>query len=246
MNPIVKLLFRKILGDVGKKNLETREDWLKKILSKIPEGSTILDAGAGELKYKKFCGHLKYASQDFGQYDGQGDQVGLETGSWNNTKLDIISDITNIPEKDNSFDAIMCIEVFEHLPNPIKAIEEFSRLIKKGGYLIITAPFCSLTHFSPYHFSTGFNKHYYEMHLNNYGFEILEMKRNGNYFEYLAQELRRLSSVAKRYSNIGFAKRSFIKLLLFPLLLILESLSKKNNGSEELLCFGYHILARKK
>ena len=31
--------------------------------------------------------------------------------------LDIISDITSIPVSDNTFDAVMCIEVFEHLPN---------------------------------------------------------------------------------------------------------------------------------
>jgi 2-polyprenyl-3-methyl-5-hydroxy-6-metoxy-1,4-benzoquinol methylase len=46
----------------------------------------------------------------------------------------------------------MCVEVFEHLPEPIKAVEEFARLFKPGGYLILTAPFCSLTHFAPLSF----------------------------------------------------------------------------------------------
>ena len=41
--------------------------------------------------------------------------------------LDIISDITSIPITDNSFDAIMCVEVFEHIPEPAKAVKEFCK-----------------------------------------------------------------------------------------------------------------------
>ena len=131
-------------------NQQNREIWLEEALKKIPTGSRILDAGAGELRYKEFCEHLNYVSQDFAQYNGEGDSKGLQTGTWDQTKLDIISDITEIPELDDSFDAIMCVEVFEHLPDPTLAIKEFARLLKSGGTLIITAPFCSLTHFAPY------------------------------------------------------------------------------------------------
>ena len=138
---------------VGTRNLEAREKWLKKTLKKVPSGSKILDAGAGELRYKKFCSHLNYVSQDFGQYNGGGDGRGLQKKRWDNSKLDIVSDITKIPAKDNAFDAIMCIEVLEHLPRPIKAIEEFARILKPKGKLILTAPFCSLTHFAPYYFT---------------------------------------------------------------------------------------------
>ena len=42
--------------------------------------------------------------------------------------------------KDNSFDLIWCSEVIEHLDNPIKAIEEFKRLLKPEGKFIITTP----------------------------------------------------------------------------------------------------------
>ncbi len=186
---------------VGTKNLSTREAWLEKTLKNIPEGSRILDAGAGELKYRQFCLHLNYVSQDFAQYDGKGDKKGLQTSAWDQSKLDIVSDITSIPEPDESFDAVMCIEVFEHLPEPVKAIKEFARLLKPGGHLIITAPFCSLTHFAPYHFHTGFNRYFYEKHLPDNGFEIIELRENGNFFEYLAQEIRRVPSVAKTYNK---------------------------------------------
>jgi SAM-dependent methyltransferase len=164
-----------ILSTVGRGNQQNREIWLEKTLQKIPDNARILDAGAGEQKYKKYCSHLQYNSQDFAQYDGKGDGSGLQTGSWDQSQLDIISDIIHIPEPDSSFDAIMCIEVFEHLPEPIKAIQEFARLLKPGGHLIITAPFCTLTHFAPYHFYTGFNRYFYQEHLPKSGFEIREL-----------------------------------------------------------------------
>ena len=228
---------------LSSQNTKNRQSWIENTLKKIPAGSRILDAGAGELAQKIHCSHLNYVSQDFGQYNGSGDGKGFQTDNWDNSKLDIICDITDIPETDKSFDAIMCIEVFEHLPNPISAIKEFSRLLKTDGYLILTAPFCSLTHFSPYHFYTGFNRYFYEKHLLENGFEIIEMTYNGNFFEYLAQELMRTPAISKKYSNTNISILD--KLAIFKLIRKLKKVSRKNNGSEELLCFGIQILAKK-
>jgi ubiquinone/menaquinone biosynthesis C-methylase UbiE len=228
---------------VGTSNETTRVDWLEKKLAKIPAGARILDAGAGEQQFKKFCTHLNYVAQDFAQYNGEGDGKGLQMGTWNQTGLDIISDITDIPEPDSSFDAIMCIEVFEHIPNPILALQEFSRLLRPGGYLIITAPFCSLTHFAPYHFSTGFNSYFYELHLQNYGFEIIELQRNGNFFEYLAQEIRRVSYIANKYTDSNLKKTEEVSLKI--ILDMLQRFSEKDTGSSELLNFGLHVMAIK-
>lgn len=228
---------------VGTLNEANRIAWVKKALKKIPQGSKILDAGAGEQQFKKFCTHLRYISQDFAQYDGKGNRRGLQIGTWEYGKLDIISDITSIPWPDKSFDAILCTEVFEHLPDPLSAVKEFSRLLKKRGYLILTAPFCSLTHFSPYHFCTGFNRYFYQTHLLRLGFKIVEMKANGNYFEYLAQEIRRIPEVLKLYTkqkqNIYYSISRLI------LLKFLDKLSKNDRGSSELLNFGYHVFAQK-
>jgi ubiquinone/menaquinone biosynthesis C-methylase UbiE len=126
-------------------------------LKKIPAGYKILDAGAGECQFKKYCTHLNYVSQDFAQYNGDGN-VGLQMGSWDNTQLDIVSDITSIPVADGSFDAVMCTEVLEHVPDPVAALKEMNRTLRSGGYLMITVPFASLTHFAPYHFASGLNK----------------------------------------------------------------------------------------
>lgn len=228
---------------VGTHNEKSRIDWLEKALAAIPAGSRILDAGAGEQQFKRFCSHLDYIAQDFAQYDGKGDTKGLQMGPWDHGKLNIVSDITEIPELDASFDAIMCIEVFEHLPNPILAIKEFSRLLKSGGFLIITAPFCSLTHFAPYHYSTGYNSYYYKKYLKEYNFEIIELSANGNYFEYLAQEISRIPYVSDQFCK---DRMNFLEIICVRIILkMLERFSRKDKGSKDLLCFGYHVLATK-
>lgn len=228
---------------VGLGNDTNRVKWIEEELNKIPKGARILDAGAGELRFKKYCSHLDYVAQDFGQYDGSGD-TGLQMGSWDQTKLDIESDITAIPEPDASFDAILCIEVFEHIPDPISAIKEFSRLLKPGGTVIITAPFASITHFAPYFFYTGFSKYFYETNFSNSGFEIEKVVQNGNYFDYLAQELRRINTVAKKYTGKkqGLIGKIGVQMLLWSL----DSLSKKGKNSSELLSYGCQVIAKKK
>lgn len=239
---VLKLL-KPLVPNVGRNNANNREKWLKETLLKVPADSRILDAGAGTQQYRKFCTHLNYVSQDFGQYDGTGDEAALQTGEFDYGKLDIVCDITSIPEPDSSFDAIMCIEVLEHLPNPVLALKEFSRLLKPGGHLIITAPFCSLTHFAPYHFSSGFNKYWYEEHLSNNGFKEIDISSNGNYFEFMAQEIHRIPSIANRYSG---QKPNILELFtMYIILRMFLRFSKSDSGSSELLCFGYHVHSRK-
>lgn len=229
---------------VGALNESTRVNWLEATLSKVPKGSTILDAGAGEQQFKKFCTHLEYVSQDFGQYKPEDLNSGLQMEKWDYGKLDIVSDIASIPVENASFDVVMCTEVFEHIVNPIEAVAEFSRILKIGGYLILTAPFCSLTHFAPYHFYSGFNRFFYETELEKNEFDIIELVPNGNYFEYLAQEINRLPLMAEKYSKKLLDKSEVDNLR--QLKIILQNLSDNDSNSSELLCFGYHVLARKK
>ena len=221
-----------------------RDRWVVSRISEIPNGESVLDAGAGECKYKKHCNHLVYKSQDFCEYDGTGDGVAIQTKKWDVSKIDVVSDIISMPVKDSSFDNILCTEVFEHVPYPDKALSEFSRILKKGGKLILTAPFCSHTHFAPYHYCDGFNLYWYQKVLTDCGFRILEYKRNGNFFEYILQELLRLPLVLKKYSPIGVFSIT-LYIVIVPMVLIIYFLSKFSSKSEEQLCFGYHVLAEK-
>jgi len=227
----------------GTQNKAMRDRWLQGTLATIPRGARILDAGAGELKYRGLCSHLEYVAQDFCEYDGRGDEGGLQKGAWDQSEVDIISDITNIPEPDASFDGVMCIEVLEHLPDPISALRELARLLRPGGTLILTAPFSCLTHYSPYFFYTGFSRNFYETWLPALGFKIEDLEYNGNYFEYLAQELRRLETVSHKYSmpRLSTLQRMAVKILLS----CLASLSASDTGSHDLLAYGLQVRAVK-
>jgi SAM-dependent methyltransferase len=226
---------------VGTHNASIREKWIEQALESVPAGARILDAGAGECQFRRFCTHLNYVSQDLAQYDGSGNDAGLQTGTWDTSAIDIVCDICNVPEPNGSFDAILCTEVLEHLPDATRALEEFSRLLRPGGRLIITAPFSSLTHFAPYHFATGFNRYYYLHHLERLGFENIEIMENGNFFEFVGQELRRIEHCAQQYTGSSLTRLQ--RLALKILLAALEKFSARDMGSKELLNFGLHVTA---
>jgi ubiquinone/menaquinone biosynthesis C-methylase UbiE len=230
--------------EIGAEEYLVRHAWVEARLRELPAGLRLLDAGAGEQYAKQFCGHLRYVAQDFAQYDGQGDARGIHPGKWDQTNLDIVSDICAIPVEDGAFDAVLCAEVLEHLPDPGKALRELARVLRPGGTLIVTAPFCSLTHFSPHHYATGFSRYFYEKLLGELGFTIERLDHYGDFFQFLAQELRRVREVARQYA--GQELSVWQRFLIHRVLLILESLHAKDRDSHELLTLGYLVSAVKR
>jgi ubiquinone/menaquinone biosynthesis C-methylase UbiE len=63
-----------------------------------------------------------------------------------------------IPLKTASVDAVICLEVIEHLPEDHVVIGEFSRILKPGGRLILSAP-CGY-YFADYLDLIGHHRHY--------------------------------------------------------------------------------------
>lgn len=227
----------------GSVNEIFRSQWIRKQLKDLPGGWRLLDAGAGEQQYRDACAHLKYVSQDFAAYKPEGENTGLQMDKWDYGKLDIISDITAIPEPSGSFDAVLCTEVLEHIPDATLALKEFARLIRPGGRLVLTAPFCSMTHFAPHHYATGFSVFFYAKHLPELGFRILQTEFNGNYFDYIEQEMKRVDFVAQRYCS---DKPSWFEYQAIKAVRkMLKRFSASGKQSSELLTFGIHVLAER-
>ncbi len=65
-------------------------------------------------------------------------------------QIDQIADAHALPFDDNSFDAIIAIEVIEHLELPAKASREFHRVLRKEGKLVSSIPFMFHVHGDPY------------------------------------------------------------------------------------------------
>lgn len=231
------------LFDVGARNAPTRDLWITNALASLPGGWRLLDAGAGECQYKQHCGHLDYVAQDAAIYDGT-DDVGLQNPGWDFSRIDIVSDICAIPEPDASFDAVLCTEVLEHLPDPVRALDELARLLRPEGMLIITAPFWSLTHQAPFHFATGFSRFFYEHHFERLGFDAVELTPNGNFFECVGQEVRRVVSMAQRFTD---TEATHLELLGMQIVLrMARRMSQADRGSSEMFHFGFHVRGRKR
>ena len=230
---------RKLLID--DQNERGRRAWLTRVIAAVPARARLLDAGAGELGNRPLCQHLEYVSQDFCQYEGQGDGQGLHNGRWDTSRIDLVCDITAIPEPDASFDAVLCSEVLEHVPDPTRALDEFARLLRPGGRLLLTAPFASFVHMAPYHFCSGFSRYWYEHHLVRRGFRIVELKPNGDWFDYVHQEMGRLGSMARRHGGriwpIAYAAG-----LVAALYFRMRGPTRDASG---LACFGWHCVAEK-
>ena len=225
-------------------NERKRDEWLRKVLADLPSGWTILDAGAGELRNRAHCRHLQYVSQDFCQYHGlQSTDMaghGCHNAAWDTSQIDIVSDITAIPRKSNSFDVVLCSEVLEHVPDPSLVLDELTRLLKPGGLLILTAPFASMVHQAPYHFCTGFSSFWYQHHLAKRGFQILELTPNGDWYAYLRQEICRLP----HFERTGGSWRWPLA-LLYALASSIVVPFRASQESVALGCFGLHCVAKK-
>lgn len=232
------------LYGVGTQNAPTRDAWVAKVLAELPSGWRLLDAGAGECQYKKHCGHLDYVAQDIAVYDGAG-AVGLHNPGWSFSQIDIVCDITSIPEPDGAFDAVLCTEVLEHLPDPVAALDEMARLLRPGGMLITTAPFWSMTHQAPFHFATGFNRFFYEHHYGRLGFDIVEMTPNGNFFECVGQEVRRVREMAGRFAD-GDAPSALEIYATQIVLSMAQRMSARDTGSAQMLNYDYQLRAVKR
>jgi 2-polyprenyl-3-methyl-5-hydroxy-6-metoxy-1,4-benzoquinol methylase len=157
-------------------NQISRGNFVRESLAKISSGNKVLDAGAGSQQYRNSCAHLQYFSQDFGKVTvDQNKGFSALTTEYQYGPIDYISDITSIPAQSESFDAILCTEVFEHIPDPGAALWEFSRLLRPGGTLILTVPSNCLRHFDPYFFFSGFSDRWLEYWLHKTGFEIVKL-----------------------------------------------------------------------
>lgn len=173
-----------------------RNAWVAEKAAALPAGTRVLDAGAGECQYRRLFDHCEYRAQDFAQYDGT--PRGASAENWNYGGLDYVCDITAIPVDDASFDAVLCTEVLEHVPDPVAAIREFARILRPGGRLLLSAPLASGLHQEPFHFYGGFTPHFYRRFLGDAGLEVAEIRPLGGLMKHAAQEVHRVARLLDR------------------------------------------------
>jgi len=130
----------------------------------------LLDFGCGRKPYENLFNVVEYIGIDM---ENTGHQH-------KNSKIDVYYDGRNIPFANDSFDAVFCSEVFEHVFNLDEIVVEIRRVLKTNGRMLITVPFSWNEHEIPYDFAryTSFAITHI---LEKNGFEVMEFRKSGNF-----------------------------------------------------------------
>jgi len=159
-----------------------RDRWIAAQAARVPKGARILDAGAGSAPYRPLFAHCRYTAQDFGGLEDRQ----LRHGGY--ARIDLVCDVAAMPVDDASFDVVLCTEMLEHHPEPVRVVHEFARVLAPGGRLILTAPLGSGIHQEPYHFYGGYTPYWYERFLAEAGFRDIRIEANAGSLRFFAQE----------------------------------------------------------
>jgi SAM-dependent methyltransferase len=147
--------------------------FLRRAATEIPPGASVLDVGAGTAPFRELFAHTNYKTCDWDHsiYD---------------EKVDIRAPATSIPVDDASFDAVVCTQVLEHVPEPGAVLAELLRILRPGGRLLITAPLVWFLHEEPHDYYR-YTPHGLRFLLTRAGFADIEIAPMGDSFSTLAE-----------------------------------------------------------
>jgi len=127
------------LQDIGRWYVTS---FVEHVARNLPTGSSILDAGAGESVYRRFFSHCDYRAID----------LAVGESRWDYSNLDYVGPLHAMPIDDETFDAVLCTQVLEHVEWPRESVKEMHRVLKRGGRLFLTVPMAQGEHQVPYDF----------------------------------------------------------------------------------------------
>lgn len=128
----------------------------------------VLDVGCGKKPYESLFANAKeYIGMDI---ENPGHDHSDES-------IDVFYDGETFPFPANFFDSVLTNQVFEHVFNPSHFIQEISRVLKPGGFLLLTVPFAWDEHEQPYDFGR-YSSFGISHILQNHGFDILSFTKS--------------------------------------------------------------------
>jgi len=154
------------------------EDAVARLAASLPPGARVLDAGAGEGRYRSHFARQRYCGVDLAVGDA----------NWDYSRLDAMADLTALPFRDGAFDAALNIVTLEHMADPARALAEIGRVLARGAPLEIAAPQDWETHQAPHDYFR-FTRYGLRRLLEQAGFEVVEIRAGGGYFRLLARRL---------------------------------------------------------
>lgn len=125
-----------------------------------------------------------------------------------NSQPDIVASALDLPFDDKSFDTVVCTEVLEHIPDPLRVLCEMHRVLKPSGYLILTTPMYWPRHEAPH----DFFRYPYDgllYLLKESGLEFVRIFNRGHAYVFLGQVIQHTLPVFVRPGFIIALLNSF-------------------------------------
>jgi len=142
-------------------------------VSALGRGCRILDLG-GHKDSKRGC-------FDLSNYDAQV----IYTNITEAKGADVIGRAESVPFADDSFDAVICAELLEHVRDPAAALHEIHRVLHTGGIVLATVPFLYRFHGDPNDFGR-YTEDYWNTVLGETGFTDVAVESQGLFYSVLA------------------------------------------------------------
>ena len=108
------------------------------LLTRLGEGARVLTFGDGLGFDSAFLARLGF-SVDYFEVSRQCITFASSVFADNRVDVSVVSDDRKLA--DETYDALLCLDVLEHVPDPPALVQRFSRWLKPGGYLVASAPF---------------------------------------------------------------------------------------------------------
>lgn len=138
----------------------------------------VFNAGAGEGGYSPLLlalpGVKSVVESDFGFRDQSPRRIDAR-------QVFFCASLASIPLPDRKFDLILCTEVLEHIHEHEQALDEITRVLASGGWLLITVPTPPAPP-DPAHVREGYRPEELSAMLAQRGFQIIETRWCMHYF----------------------------------------------------------------
>lgn len=150
---------------------KTISDEVARFAAGLPPGAVVLDAGAGESRFRAQFSRQRYLAVD----------NRLGDAGWDYSSLSLVGDLQSLPLRDASCDALLNIVVLEHTPDPLRVVQELHRVLRPGGRLLLIAPMIWEIHQAPHDYFR-FTRYGLERLLRSAGFETARLEPIGGFF----------------------------------------------------------------
>jgi SAM-dependent methyltransferase len=144
----------------------------RRFLAAYCEGD-VLDAGAGRGGWRSTIEKRAW------RYDSIDASV---RGDHRPTWVGDIEDMNMVP--DGHYDTVVCQQVLEHVRHPWRVLEEFHRVLKPGGTVVLSVPHLSRRHELPHDYFR-YTQEGLTALFEDAGFEIVEMTTYGGILSFL-------------------------------------------------------------